>query len=114
MYLIKLVNQLQEAAARTGDAAELARSLRKMVAYAQVHFDAESKLARTHSYPSGPSHEKEHEIMVKQLADLLARCEAGRGEVAGEAAALTGDWLRRHIMGTDRLLGKYLVERGAR
>ena len=100
---------LVEALARA-DRAEVGRQLDFLGSYVLDHFTAEEQLMSASGYPGRGVHKAEHDRFVRDyraLRSLVAR----HGPVpALEVKARTwlGDWLERHVSGSDQRLGAHL------
>lgn len=102
-------------ALKAGRPEELGGLLDFLHAYAVEHFGAEEEWMRDVRYPGYVRHKAEHDRFI---ADLLATAEehARTGPSAFTALRMNSwlaDWLRQHVSGTDRELGRYLSRRTA-
>ncbi|BDG05341.1 bacteriohemerythrin [Anaeromyxobacter oryzae] len=102
-------------ALRAGDRSEVGPLFRYLSEYVVAHFEAEERLMRARSYPEHGGHEAEHRKFRADFQELAARFDE-KGPTALLALTLhnwLSDWLRRHIGGADRDLGRF-VQRAAR
>lgn len=110
--LVRLVDELHEAMKAGKGSAGARRVLEGLVDYTKTHFRTEEEFMQKHSYPGTLAHKREHEDLTNQAEDLLAQSEKGKLTVPIEVARFLKEWLTTHILGTDKKLGKYLVEKG--
>lgn len=54
----------------------------------------------------------EHRKLVQIVVDFQSKFAQGKVDLTGDLMALLRDWLSRHIMNSDRALGKALNLRG--
>lgn len=112
--LVELMNDL-DAAMRLGRGNEVVgRILDGLINYTQYHFDAEEALLEEHGYPGTPTHKHEHGAFVRKMADFKVDYAAGQASLSIGVMTFLSDWLRNHIMGTDREYAPHLTARGVR
>ncbi|BDG05340.1 bacteriohemerythrin [Anaeromyxobacter oryzae] len=102
-------------ALKQGRPEELREVIEFLHAYAVEHFGLEEAWMRDVQYPGYVRHKAEHDRFI---TDLLALAERQQQRLpsaftALEVNAWLGEWLRRHVSGTDRELGRYLARRTA-
>lgn len=111
----KLVEMLddfyQGLAAHQPDGA-LAQLLERMARYTQYHFALEERLMALHGYPGLDQQRAQHEQFVQRTFDMAQRHANGRLVLSLEATGFLRNWLKDHICGSDKALGRYLNERG--
>jgi hemerythrin len=98
-------------ALRGGDRGEVEPVLAFLEGYAVFHFEAEERLMRERSYPGLAEHAAAHAAFRQDFAKLVLDLHRG-GPTA--LLALTvhnwlSDWLRQHLGGPDRELGRWLA-----
>jgi hemerythrin len=92
------------------DRAEVGRQLDFLDGYAVDHFTAEEQLMIASSYPGRGVHKAEHDRFVRDyraLRSLVAR-HGPVPALAVKARTWLGDWLERHVSGSDQRLGAHL------
>jgi len=111
--LFKRVNTLLEACVRQKGKEEIESYIRYLMDYAAFHFAAEEREMTTHRYPGLAEHEREHEEFKKQINDLSREFrEYGASiHVLLQAARSSGEWLVKHVKGTDRKMAEFLKKR---
>jgi hemerythrin len=112
--LFDLFSQLYEAI-QEGHAAEVIDGvLTKVVDYTAYHFAHEEKLLRLHGYADEQAHRAEHARLSEQAKALVERLKAGRDDVTLPTLKFLCDWLRQHILGSDRKFAPFLIAKGVR
>lgn len=85
-----------------------------MVSYMQKHFADEEKYLHDAKYLGLLQHLKEHEEFVRYTKDFEQRCQAGDYVLSLEVLNFLADWLKRHILESDRKYAPVLREQGLR
>lgn len=105
-----LLTALRQAVVANQDTSSANTILEQLSAYTNAHFMAEQLLMRLHAYPHYEDHQQEHDRLVEQMQVLQRAQTAGEVELTLEATDALGEWLLRHTQGSDRKLGRYLLE----
>jgi len=92
----------------------LGRGLREFIAANAEHFAAEEELMLRIDYPKAPDHKAEHERLARQVTEFQADFEAGRSQLTESMMLDLKDWLRDHMLVSDRRLGEFLRARASR
>jgi hemerythrin len=113
--LIGLINQLYDAVQAGHGRQALGPVLDAMIDYTKTHFEHEEALLRQHNYPTLDAHKAEHEALARQVLDIQRKYHAGASAMLSmEVMSFLKGWLVKHIQGTDRQYGRFLIERGLR
>ncbi len=107
--LVVMVNQAAWAQRRK-DEWILEAVLNGLLEYALVHFHHEERLMKRAGYPAFAEHVQEHVEFRRAISTLYSDYLAGRGMPGDHLTEYLRDWLRRHILGTDRLYVPHLTE----
>lgn len=113
--LFRRVNELVDAMHRGQSKAQLGEMLSFLSVYVVQHFGAEEKLMSERWYPGAGAHRRQHADFVKTLGRVKADFDA-RGATSQLAIAVNTfvcTWLREHVAGSDRELGRFLEAAGA-
>ena len=112
--LFRLVNELNDAM-QAGKAAEVIGGVfTALVEYTRTHFAAEERLMSAHAYPDIAGHKKQHEELTKQAEELAAKFKQTGIAPTIQVSAFLRDWLKNHILGTDKKYVPYLSSKGVR
>ncbi|WP_038037020.1 bacteriohemerythrin [Thermopetrobacter sp. TC1] len=79
--------------------------------YTATHFADEERLFTEASFPEAEAHKRTHEMFLQRLNELKAKFDQG-GDTAQEVLVFLVDWLKNHILGTDRKYIPYVLGEG--
>ncbi len=109
--LIAMLNELYDAMSAGKGKEVLSRILDGMAEYTVTHFTTEERLMREYNYPGYVKHKREHESFVRRVLEFREKFE--KGEItAVEVMRYLSEWLKNHILGSDKKFGPYLNARG--
>lgn len=106
--MISLVNQLHETMLQGADKAALDGILAQLLEHTQAHFAYEEELMSRYNYPEYEAHKSEHNRLVQQLVDLMARYKKGDLLLSFAVAIELKGWAVVHIEKLDIPLGAFL------
>ncbi|MCP5105735.1 MAG: hemerythrin family protein, partial [bacterium] len=110
--LVDSLNELFEAM-RSGEAKEIIGGILKgLVDYAGVHFSYEEKLLNRYNYPEYAKHKTEHDAFVEKTVEFQEKYNQGKLMLSMEVMNFLKDWLKNHILGTDKKYSSFFNERG--
>lgn len=110
--LIEITNRLNDAMTSDRDHQALAGILADLLVYTQTHFAYEERLMEQHRYANREQHLLEHHKLVQIVVDFQNQFARGEVDLTTDLMALLRDWLSKHIMSSDKSLGKALNLRG--
>jgi len=84
----------------------LAKLLDDLTDYTKFHFTFEEKYFEKYNYAEAEAHTKEHKGFISELEELKNRVEKHKMVLPVEVGNFLGEWLIRHINGSDK---KYLT-----
>jgi hemerythrin len=112
--LINMINDLN-AAMRAGKGKEtIGTTLGGLVEYTQTHFTNEEKILDTHGYPALTAQRMEHRNFIKKISDFKKNLESGSIMISMDVMNFLYDWLKNHIMKTDKGYTSFLNGKGVR
>jgi hemerythrin-like metal-binding protein len=100
--LVMLINDLHQAMKSKVGTAESGRILDELAEYTRYHFDFEEKLFDHHTYPAAAAHVSEHRALVEKVNAFREDFRMGRAGLSMDLMYFLSDWLRQHIMKTDK------------
>jgi hemerythrin len=112
--LVDMVNDLDDSIRTGNDDAVLKETLKKLLDYTAYHFVYEEKLLKQHDYSDLARHREEHNTLLWRVLDLRARYEAGEGVKASEVLDFLTQWLKNHILNSDKKYEAFLNFKGVR
>lgn len=106
-HLFTVINEFYDHHYASQDAAEIEKLLRKLVFYAESHFQYEEQTMAERAYPGLAAHQVEHEKLVDTIFMLAADIESGKNTVAQQTHAFLKSWLLDHILLHDMEFANY-------
>ena len=110
--LIASLNQLYEAMKNNETHEVIAGILKNLSAYVGVHFSYEENLMKRYNYPGYLDHKKEHETFTAKVGEFIEKHRQGHVMVSLEVMNFLKDWLKNHILGSDKKYGPFLNQKG--
>lgn len=105
--LVDTANNLHDAM-KNGKGKEVVETtLNFLVDYTVKHFTSEEELMKKNNYPDFVNHKVVHDKFVAQVIDMKGKYLSGKLLPMDLSSALS-DWLRNHILGTDKKYIPYL------
>jgi hemerythrin-like metal-binding protein len=111
---VEILNRLHTAMKQGRGKGELEGILVFLKDYTVTHFAMEEDLMAKHGYKGSDQHKAIHADLIRQVADLVARFQAGKAMLTLEVMNFLEDWLVKHIQGEDYRFALDLRGRGIR
>jgi hemerythrin len=112
--LIGLINDLNDAMKRGQGKEGLAVIIGELSSYAGDHFATEEKYFDRFAYPDSRRHKSEHTDFVRKVTDFKGEFDSGQLALSVQVMLFLKDWLKGHILGSDKKYGPYFNEKGLR
>lgn len=109
--LVYLVNRLNEALQRDESSEFVMQVLEELLAATTHHFATESRYMTSCHFPDQVKHEAEHAQLVNEAQHFKEQFKQGRELLVLQSLK---DWLLGHITYSDKRMGAYLVQHGAK
>ncbi len=110
--LIALINELNDAMSVGKGKDVLVKIVNDLVKYTVTHFKAEEKYFAQFRYPDTFNHRIEHLAFIRKVANFKNEIESGKLPLTVEVLSFLSDWLKKHIMGTDKKYSQFFNENG--
>jgi len=110
--LVGYLNELYEALQAGRGRRALAHVLNGLLVYTRTHFADEEEMMRRYGYPGYAEHKRRHDRMSDHVRMLKKKFDCGEIDSPIQITNFLKDWLARHIMGTDKAYGPFLIEKG--
>jgi hemerythrin-like metal-binding domain len=107
--LFKMINDLNEAMALGRGKDVLDRILAGLVDYTARHFQTEEYYMEKANYPELESHREVHKRLTDKVHEMVDRYKTGEAGLGIELLDFLQDWLKKHILGTDKKYAPYLA-----
>lgn len=112
--LVKLANELSDAAAQGKGNNVLGDVFGRLIKYTASHFKTEEELMAKHGYPESPDHMAHHADLLKSVLALQTQFKSGKQVVSTPIIHFVRDWLIEHIMQTDKAFAGFLNAKGVK
>jgi hemerythrin len=112
--LIKFINDLNQAMKEGKGKDVVGRTVNSLMDYTKTHFKLEEGYFDRFAYPEKLSHKKSHDDFVRKVGDFKKDLEEGRLALSIQVLNFLSDWLRDHIMGTDKKYASFFAEHGVK
>ena len=86
--------------------------LAELTNYTIYHFRTEEGYMEKYSYPALQSHRLEHQRFVQKVGEFKSSYDAGTIGLSNEVMHFLADWLKDHILGTDKKFGPFFNSKG--
>jgi len=110
--LVAMINELHDAMKQGKGKNVLGKIINGLISYTATHFKTEEKYFDRFGYPEKDSHKKEHVAFVKKVSEFKDGFEKGKLSLTLEVMNFLSDWLKNHIMGTDKKYSQFFNEKG--
>jgi len=110
--LIAMINDLDDAMGKGKGKDVLAKIVSGLVDYTRSHFSLEEKYFAQYGYSDADNHIKEHRLFIDKVSDFKKKFETGRIGLTTDIINFLSDWLKKHIMGTDKKYSQFFSEKG--
>lgn len=106
--LVELANQLADAVQQGKGMNVLQEVYAGLLLYTQTHFSTEERLMSESGYAGRDRHREKHQVLTSTINDFKGRIASGNPALVEEAMRFFTDWLKEHIMSTDKALAAHL------
>lgn len=109
--LVGLINRLYKSIQLNRGRQNAAEILSQLADYTFYHFNQEEHLFDKYNYPEKEGHIKVHKKLVATVMDFKSSFDRGNAEVTMDLMHFLEDWLKNHIMRTDKAYASYLKDK---
>ena len=110
--MVGMINELHRAMVGGKGKKNLSSILSGLIDYTREHFITEEILMQAHAYPEFLTHKLEHQKLTKTVVGLQRRFRSNEAGLTIEVMEFLKDWLRNHILGSDKRYAPYLNAKG--
>lgn len=110
--LIEMINDVNGSITAGNGKAVVKPVLDKLLDYTAYHFVTEERFLEAHRYPDLTKHKSDHNTLLWQVLDLRSRYEAGEDVEASEVLDFLTDWLKSHLLSSDKKYAAFLNSQG--
>ncbi len=112
--LVGMLNDLHTAMLHGKGSEAMGKIINDMIDYAGFHFQTEEKYFEKFRYQEAASHKLEHAAFVNKVNDFKKRHDKDNFTLTFDALQFLSDWLKNHIMGSDKKYTLLFHENGLR
>ncbi|OEU66219.1 MAG: hemerythrin [Desulfovibrio sp. S3730MH75] len=111
--LIEMINKAYDSVETMREEKILVELIEEMRSYAMTHFATEEMYMKHYNYPLSDTHRMQHnEFLIKVAStDNLLFSDNSKVDPL-KIFRFLADWLRNHILKTDKKFGAFLIEKG--
>jgi hemerythrin len=111
-HLVQLINKLHASLEAGDEEIALAEVLTELSNYTLYHFFAEEDAMARYDYPRLIDHRGEHVHLTDKTLGFLRDFKSLKGVSAADLLDFLMEWLKHHILETDKAYGPHLNENG--
>jgi hemerythrin len=110
--LIDMINELNNGM-KVGKGQEvLGKIVGELVSYSVTHFQTEERYFDQFGYPETDAHKKEHAAFSEKAMEIKNKFETRSLMLSIEVMDFLSDWLKKHIMGSDKKYAAFFNANG--
>lgn len=109
--LVAFINLLHKAMRLQKGTKEVGGILKNLAEYTVFHFAFEEELFKKYGYPEYENHRKIHKKLVAQVLDYQKDFTTGKATITMDLMDFLTDWLKDHILKTDKAYVPFLKGR---
>jgi len=110
--LLAALNELNDAMKLGKGNAMLGKIVNNLAVYTTTHFQTEENYFDQFEYADADRHKREHAFFAKKVNDFKREIERGKPNLPAEIAGFLSDWLKQHIIGTDKKYSQFFNDKG--
>ena len=110
--LIAMINELNDAMKLGKGKEVLGKIIQGLLGYTITHFKTEEKYFAQFGYPDTDNHQKEHAAFIQKVTEFKDGFNNKKISLAIDVMNFLSDWLKKHIMGTDKKYSQFFNEKG--
>ncbi|WP_027720539.1 bacteriohemerythrin [Maridesulfovibrio zosterae] len=113
--LLAMINRAYDSVENMEEEKVMIELVDEMRRYAMIHFATEEKMMLQYDYPFSNEHKLQHnDFMIKAASSNNILDSSASGVEPVKIFKYLADWLREHILKTDKKLGEFLNEKGVK
>ncbi|MCS7238261.1 MAG: bacteriohemerythrin [Thermoguttaceae bacterium] len=112
--IFQMLNTLRQAMLDKKSDQVLAGIVNDLVQYAKTHFASEEAYFQMYAYPERDAHKQEHEEFTRKVRQFQEDLAKGRATLTLDVLKFLSDWVKNHVLGSDKKYGPYLNAKGVK
>lgn len=109
--LVSLINRLHKAMKLKKGSQRAQEILKDLTEYTRFHFSHEEELLKKFNYPEKDEHLAIHKSLVDQVVAFKSQFDEGKASLTMDLMDFLTDWLKHHILETDKAYVPFLKEK---
>jgi hemerythrin len=110
--LVETLNELHEAMLTRKSREILSGIITSLVDYTKFHFSYEERNMKRFNFHGYSSHKKEHDQFTEKVGDFQKKHADGHLMLSMEIMNFLKNWLKNHIIGTDKQYSSFFNDKG--
>ena len=110
--IFELLSTLQQAMLGKKSHEVLTNIVQELVQYAKTHFTSEEAYFQMYGYPDRDAHKREHQEFIQKIQQFQADFAKGRATLSIEVFKFLSEWVKNHVLGSDKKYGPFLNSKG--
>jgi hemerythrin len=110
--LIELINNFYENITNISNRENVAKLLSGLKKYIEEHFAYEEKYMKFYHYQDFERHKKEHDSFIKKVVDIENKFNSEQMILSLDITSFLFDWLKKHIMVSDKRYSETFIGKG--
>ncbi len=110
--MIDIVNKLHQAMLDGKSKEILSDIIKELKDYTVYHFSTEEKYFDMYDYPEKDDHKKEHNDFVERVKEIEQEFKEGKIFISVKIMNFLKDWIKNHILGTDKKYAPFFKGKG--
>jgi hemerythrin-like metal-binding protein len=112
--LFEMINEFYTNVVNQSNEELILKLVNGMRIYVQSHFYHEEELMKKYEYPDFKIHKQQHDTFIQKVTELETKLNKGIAVISFEITSFLKDWIKNHILTTDKLYSKFLNEKGVK
>lgn len=112
--IFQLLNTLRQAMLEKKSEQVLTQIVNELAQYAKTHFASEEAYFQMYAYPEREAHKREHDAFVQKVRQFQEELIRGRATLTVDVFKFLSDWVKHHVLGSDKKYGPYLNAKGVK
>ena len=110
--LVAMINDLNDAMKQRRGNETIGQIVGGLMGYTATHFKTEETYFDQFGYPEADQHKKEHTEFVQKVSEFKDGFDGGKLGLSIEVIQFLSNWLKNHIMGTDKKYTQFFKANG--
>jgi hemerythrin len=110
--LVSMINRLNYAMKKGKGKDVIGDIIGGLINYTVFHFETEEKYFDIYRYPGTGRHKEEHADFIQSVSGFNDEYTIGKLSLTIDVMNFLGDWLGKHIKGTDMQYSQFFIGKG--